>query len=338
MNRVFAINVDSSDARNLGQRDNMFRVNRQFDGFVVDWLPEEDDWVMMSRYHSPERNRGDTRIVDTDEGLGLLRINTVTGRTQRILRPVRQNVHFLSDGHGTVRIKATIATRGATGMYRDTINYYYRTADSDEWREFGSHDFVNEVGLYPLAVDRDLDAVYGIDRHDGRDAVFRIALNDTLDRELIYAHPEVDVNRLIRLGRSRRVIGVGYSEDENEVHYFDAEYEALHQALRNALPGNPEIIFLDASDDESRLLIRTVSESNPGRYYIFHRSAGALNEILLARPELENVALGEVRPVRYPAADGTMIPGYLTLPPGSSGQGLPCLLYTSDAADDVSTV
>jgi dipeptidyl aminopeptidase/acylaminoacyl peptidase len=33
-----------------------------------------------------------------------------------------------------------------------------------------------------------------------------------------------------------------------------------------------------------------------------------------------------VRSVSYPAADGTPIPGYLTLPPGSDGRGLPAVL------------
>ncbi|QLC24463.1 S9 family peptidase [Parasphingopyxis algicola] len=326
VNRLFAIDDDSSDARSLGQRDNIFRRNRQFEGSIVDWLPDDDDRITMSRTYVPEQNRGATRIVDRDEGLGVVLIDTRTGRTERIEPPVRQNIRFLSDGYGTVRMKATISRRGATGMAGETINYYYRTADSDEWREFGSYNMVDDTGFYPLVVDRALNAVYGLDKHDGRDALFRITLNDTLDRELIYAHPEVDVSRLVRLGRERRVIGVGYSEDENIVVYFDPEYEALHEALSNALPGNPEIIFLDASDDESRLLVRAVGPTNPGRYYVFHKATGALNEILLARPALEGVTLAEVRPVRYPAADGTMIPGYLTLPPGSDGQNLPAIV------------
>jgi dipeptidyl aminopeptidase/acylaminoacyl peptidase len=33
-----------------------------------------------------------------------------------------------------------------------------------------------------------------------------------------------------------------------------------------------------------------------------------------------------MKPVQFPAADGTMIPGYLTLPPGSNGKGLPAIV------------
>lgn len=324
--RLFAVNDDSSNARTLGQRDNMYRNNRQFDGAVIDWLPEDDETVLMSRVYSPEAYRGATRVVDDAEGLAVVRINTVNGRINRIEPPVRQNTRFLSDGHGTVRIKATASMRGATRMVGSARNYDYRLEDSREWLDLSTYDVLERTGFYPVAVDRELNAVYGFERLDGRDALYRITLDETLERELIFAHPTVDVSRLARLGRQRRVIGVGYSEDDNFVQYFDPEYQALAQALNGALPGNPTITFVDSSDDESRLLVRASSDTDPGRYYVFDKAAGSLNEILLARPQLEGVTLATVRSVRYPAADGTMIPGYLTLPPTGNGQNLPAIV------------
>lgn len=331
--RLFAVNDNGTDARTLGQRDNMYRNNRQFDGTIIDWLPEDDETVMMTRVYVPEQYRGATRVVDDTEGMGVVRMNVVSGRTRRVEPPVVQNVRFLSDGHGTVRMKASGSTRGATGMAGATNNYYYRLPDSREWHDFGSYNGLDLSGFLPLAVDRDLNAVYGLERLNGRFALYRTTLNETLDRELVYSNPNVDVTRLVRLGRQRRVIGVGYSEDENVVDYFDPEYEALHQALNQALPGNPDIVFVDASDDENRLLVRAGSATDSGRFYVFDKSAGTLNEILLARPELEGVALGNVRAIRYPAADGTMIPGYLTLPPGSDGRNLPAIVMPHGGPD-----
>jgi dipeptidyl aminopeptidase/acylaminoacyl peptidase len=48
--------------------------------------------------------------------------------------------------------------------------------------------------------------------------------------------------------------------------------------------------------------------------------------VLAVRVELEGVAMGPMRPITFPAADGTQIPAYLTLPPGSDGQGLPAIV------------
>jgi dipeptidyl aminopeptidase/acylaminoacyl peptidase len=44
------------------------------------------------------------------------------------------------------------------------------------------------------------------------------------------------------------------------------------------------------------------------------------------RPELEGLKLGEMKPMSFTAADGTVIPGYLTLPPGSTGKDLPAIV------------
>src|SRR5690606_24883055 len=45
------------------------------------------------------------------------------------------------------------------------------------------------------------------------------------------------------------------------------------------------------------------------------------------RPLLADVTLAPVRPIHYAAADGTSIPGYLTLPPGrSDAKGLPAIV------------
>jgi dipeptidyl aminopeptidase/acylaminoacyl peptidase len=45
------------------------------------------------------------------------------------------------------------------------------------------------------------------------------------------------------------------------------------------------------------------------------------------RSALEGIKLAKVKPITYPAADGTAVPGYLTLPPGiDSPKGLPAIV------------
>jgi dipeptidyl aminopeptidase/acylaminoacyl peptidase len=51
-----------------------------------------------------------------------------------------------------------------------------------------------------------------------------------------------------------------------------------------------------------------------------------MGTLLLGRPELAKRTLASVKAVTYPSADGTQIPAYLTLPPGSSGKGLPAVV------------
>ena len=113
--------------------------------------------------------------------------------------------------------------------------------------------------------------------------------------------------------------------DKREVEYFDPEYKALHDSLGKAMK-LPLIELGSASEDGSKVIVFGGADNDPGRYYLFDKGAKRLNELFLARPELENRKLAEVKPVSVRAADGTMIPSYLTLPPGKEAKNLPAVV------------
>jgi dipeptidyl aminopeptidase/acylaminoacyl peptidase len=131
---------------------------------------------------------------------------------------------------------------------------------------------------------------------------------------------------VIRLGRRGRVIGATYTTEKRQAVYFDPELKALAAQLSRALPNAPLMNFMGASDDEKKLLIWAGSDSDPGTYYLLDRATKKMTPLMLVRPELEGVKLASVRPVSYRAADGTMIPAYLTLPPGKGEKGLPAIV------------
>ncbi|MEO7178497.1 MAG: S9 family peptidase, partial [Allosphingosinicella sp.] len=137
---------------------------------------------------------------------------------------------------------------------------------------------------------------------------------------------QVDVGGTIRIGRAHRVVGAAYSLEKPEAVYFDPTLAALGKSLSKALPGLPLVRFVDSSSDESKLLLWAGSDTDAGRYYLYDKAAKRLAELMLSRPPLENVPLATVKPVRYKAADGTEVPAYLTLPPGSNGKNLPALV------------
>ena len=121
------------------------------------------------------------------------------------------------------------------------------------------------------------------------------------------------------------MVGATYYTDYRHSVYFAPEMLQVHEALRKALHVSPNIV--DASADESRLLVHTSSDIDPGVYYVFDRKSSQLQTLLVVRAQLEGVKLATQRPVTYAAADGTRIPGYLTLPPGTeSVKGLPAIV------------
>jgi dipeptidyl aminopeptidase/acylaminoacyl peptidase len=97
-------------------------------------------------------------------------------------------------------------------------------------------------------------------------------------------------------------------------------------SLSKALPG-AQLRVVDSSTDESRMLIFAGSDTDPGVYYVFDRPTHQLQTFLVVRDALEGIKLANVRPITYPAGDGVMVPGYLTLPPGrEDAKGLPAIV------------
>jgi dipeptidyl aminopeptidase/acylaminoacyl peptidase len=234
---------------------------------------------------------------------------------------------YLSDGRGTVRIMGTTQMSDATGYESGRLDYFYRTKTSRDWKPLSSYYRNREEGFFPVAVDPDLDVAYGYKKDaSGRSALYSIALDGSKRETLVFAHPEVDVDGIVRIGRRERVVGVTYATEHREAAYFDKNLAALRRSLSKALPGLPLIRFVDSSADESKLLLQAQSDTDAGRYYLYDKATKQLNELMLARPELENVTLAAMKPIVYKASDGTQVPGYLTLPPGSTGKGLPAIV------------
>ncbi len=324
--RLIAVDTDGKNSRPLGQRSTAYDSRlRQFDGAVLDWLPDADGAVLMARDNVPEEGKMNTRVVRKVDGLSVERIDVTTLQSTTVEAASKAADFFITDGRGNVRIKAYQPQRGGTGQLAARVEYLYRLPGSQEWKPFSSWE--NRVGMAPIEVDAGSNSAYALKNLDGRIALYRVKLDGSMATELVYKNDKVDVDDVVRVGRGSRVIGVTFAEDKRSIVYFDPEYRALAAALGKALPTLPTIDFLGSSADNNKLLIHAGSDSDPGRYYVYDKSASALNEIMLARPGLESVKLASVEPITYPARDGTAIPAYLTLPPGKEeSRGLPAVV------------
>src|SRR5207302_1525371 len=110
VNRLLAVNADGSDHKLLSTASNFY--TRGFalgGGNVIDWMPERDGAVLMSRHYLPDEHIG-SRVGSSKEGLGVDLLDTRTLQTQTIERPLPDAVSYISDGHGTVRV---MGVRGA---------------------------------------------------------------------------------------------------------------------------------------------------------------------------------------------------------------------------------
>ncbi|HEY0622447.1 S9 family peptidase [Sphingomonas sp.] len=326
--RIVAMDADGTNVAILQHARGSGRQtlgSMRFGGAVIDWNPGTDGHVLMIREYVPESDTG-TRLAQTKSGIGVDLVDAKTFKLRIVEQPSDGAVAYLSDGRGAVRVMGRVTSRDgySTGQYQ----YFYRRKGERNWEALSRIETTNptDTAFQPYAVDPVLDVAYGLKRHNGRLAAFSKALDGSGTETLVFAHPEVDVTGFSRIGRNRRIVGVTYSTDVPSVEYFDPAVASLKRSLARALPKLPLVHVVDSSEDESRMLIWAGSDVDPGRYFLFDRKTKQLNEIMLARPELEHVAMAPMKHIAYPAADGTMIPAYLTLPPGAGGKNIPAIV------------
>ena len=208
-------------------------------------------------------------------------------------------------------------------MLTGRTKYNYRIAGSREWRDLV--DFQDDE-FQPLAIDATSDSLYALRKREGRFNLVRIKLDGTSAETVVATNPKVDIDDVVRIGDGQRIIGYTYADVQRHTVYFDPEYKALSTALGKVLPNLPSVTFINASSDGNKILLFAGGDSDPGRYFLFNKTTKSLGELLPARAGLAGRTLASVKPVAYPAADGTMVPAYLTLPPGKTAKGLPAVV------------
>ena len=327
--RIIALGADGGGLKQLSKTRGANPIFGQVISFsggsIIDFGNGNDGKVMMTRVYVPEAVIG-SLIAKRGEGLGVDLIDSATLQVKPIEAPRADAVEFITDGNGVVRILGT-KKANANGYYDDETSYQFRLKNERDWKPLGKYHSLSNAGFNPFAVDAAKDLAYGFRKIDGHLALVSLSLADEkLSETVLLARPDVDVDGLIEIGKHNRVVGASYATERRQSVYFDADLRKLAASLGKALPNQPLIEFLDANLDESKLLIWAGGDTNPGTYYLFDRTTKSLQPIMPSRPQLEGVKLASVQSISYPAADGTMIPAYLTLPAGSTGKNLPTIV------------
>ncbi|MDO7841437.1 alpha/beta hydrolase family protein [Sphingomonas immobilis] len=333
--RLVAVDADGKNQQQLSLRKTDRALGFALGGGdIIDWQADSANGsVLMARAYVAETNTG-SLAASTRQGYGVDRVDTVTLKRTTVEPPRDGAIAYITDGRGNVRIMETRGTDN-DGYRGNTIRVLYRTKGNRDWRLLNTITISGSVstGFEPVAIDSDRDVVYGFDSVGGFQTLVAMSLDGSMKRETVLAKPGADVDTLVQVGRQNRVVGAGFATDRRETHYFDPQFKALATALAKAIPGLPLVNIVDASADESKLLLFAGSDIDPGRYYLFDKATRHLGEVLPQRPQLAEIKLATVKPVSIPGADGTAIPAYLTLPPGSDGKGLPAIVMPHGGPD-----
>lgn len=326
VSRLVAISADGTNLKLLSKRDSVHEHGIKLGGGSI-LESSEDGVVLMTRPYVADDRIG-SHFGSSAQGLGVDRVDTRSLDVRRVEAPRPDAAEYISDGRGAVRIVGLEqrVTASTSTQSSGVMDFLYRERGSPDWHKLSEYNALERSGFNPFAVDPDRNVAYGLKKTDGRLAAYSVSLDGTLTEQLLYANPHADVVGFEHIGRQNRVVGALYITDRRLVAYFDPQVKELLASLGRALP-QQELNVVDASADENTLLVFAGSDSDPGVYYLFDKKARRLETFLVARAELEGVKLASVKPITYPAADGVMVPAYLTLPPGAaSAKGLPAIV------------
>lgn len=324
--RLVTIGIDGKNVKQLGQRARLSDSNiRQFDGDILDWLPDQPGSVLMARNYVPEMNISGFNSLDTREGLGVDRIELSSLRVTKVEPVEKKAERYLTDGRGNVRMMME-SHQLAGGLLTGKYNFKYRRAGSRKWEEFSEYTVRGNAGDYPIAIEGSSDSAFVLTNTNGRDALYRVKLDGSRTKTLVAANNQVDIGSVVRLGNGQRVIGYTYTDDRQRTVYFDEEVKKIAANLGKAVPIHPLLSFDAASADGSKLLIFGHADSDPGSYYVYDKNTRRLDEIAPVRMELLDRPLASVQAITFPASDGVKVPAYLTLPPGGTGKNLPAIV------------
>ncbi len=237
-------------------------------------------------------------------GLGLYRIDPLTGSGREVHEQDRTAGGYMLDETGEPR--ARVRYDGEEWELQARQGGFWRTV----WRADARIDTPGLAGFGATA-----DEVVLVGEPDGRpEGYYSVSL---ITGEISALPFEGKVIGLIAHPRSRLMIGA-LIEGENERtlwQFTDPVAERVWRSVEAAYP-NSRVSLRAWSSDMRQIIAYTQGEGDSGTYQLIdldRRSAEIVGE---AYPDIQGDRVGRVMPVRYPAADGMTIPGYLTLPPG----------------------
>ena len=311
--RLVAFDADGGNNKTLV--DQISVNSGQFQDRIIDWLPDDPDEVLIQL--------PDSRKNPMAPGFGppaIFRLNVRTNDL-RVFESSKQYVGgFATDGKGHVRL--------AAGVEDTTLRVFARPNGSNDWKQIIKREIDEKSEshfLDPEVVIPDTDSAYATGDYQGFRALWKVNLTGATEPELLFSQPGADIR--VRFGPDRQLLGVLFDTDKPGVKYFDSAAQSLQDTADKVLPGRIDQL-VGFSRDMKMAVVYSQTDQSPGTFYVLdgREQPAKLQRVGAAFPALKGLDLAHVESVSFPAADGTIIPGYLTRPVGTTDADRPPLV------------
>jgi dipeptidyl aminopeptidase/acylaminoacyl peptidase len=307
--RAFSYNLEKNKFANA---DGTFNI--------VNVLPKEPDYVLVSQGNP---NAGATG-VDPFEAFrprAYYRFNLETGARSLVLKGSEKypDAEFDDDGN----------PRFTTGSDGDAQVFYYRAPGDGSWKELSERfDLAKHDNLYRIlggfhgfagVNGEDPNKGYFIDhRGDDKAGLYDFDFKTGAIGKKIYSNPDADIisvqRHSMRWAGNNKVVAAIYSGAKYERHWFDMEEKALYESLERKIQNAHQINITSRSRDGNTMIVSNNGPKDPGSFWLV--KDGKALKLASENPAIKSTELNNVEFIKYPARDGKIIPGYITIPKG----------------------
>jgi len=288
--------------------------------------------------HVPYDKEQSVLVLDRHEGGGgsrnrpdIVRIDTERGRVSTVLKNPGEVAHYGFDYDGVPRFGLLSHGDLAGVIYRESAQAPWQTIlplakREGQMRPLGFDAAANRLIVSDLTPEKRW-AVYALD-----------PATKTLGEPLL-ADPEYDIvpqrnipgmNGIPLAGpvfsRSRRsLVGIRYCNEAPRVKWLNADFAKYQAAVDRAMPDTVNVL-VNESMDGKRMLWLGFSEQDSGFFFVMDLEKKGFTPVGGVRPWLKPAQMARTLLIKYPARDGLLIHGYLTVPAGHEPKNLPLVV------------
>lgn len=253
-------------------------------------------------------------VTDVD----LLRLDTVTGRAEHVVRPPHARGYLL-DEHGEPRL--AFAVDGGDEVL------WYRERDGGQWRQLASFPlYGGQRGFAPVAFGPDGTLYVQARLQSDKSALYRYDLaSGKIDPTPVLRVADYDFDGRL-LTSADKLLGVRLTTDAETTEWFDPAMKALQARIDARLPSTVNLVSVAPHAASPWVLVESYSDVQPRVTTLFNTETGAFNKVGDSHGQIDPARMGRQDLVHYQARDGRSIPAWLTLPRTGGGKHLPLVV------------
>ncbi len=266
-----------------------------------------------------DRDHPDEIVIamnDRDERLhDLYLVETRSGERRRIAQNDFGAIGWIVDNDLRPRIAVSTTAGDGRAMLRRV---------EDRWEPVVEWESDDALTTMPFCFAGDNRTLYMMSSIGTDSSELRQIDIETLEQTTLASHATASVSGLELHPRTKQARAVAFEADRVEWQVLDPAIEEDFRIVAGLHRGDFDIV---GKDDADRIwLVCFTPDQGSVCYYVYDRESRRGDYLFAARPELDDLPLAAMEPIRYQARDGREIHGYLTLPEGREPRNLPAIL------------